>query len=199
MLIQETWFPNIRSASCNLRRFPSALSHSVSPYVGRSFSFFPCCCRWTDSNNRLEISHRDRISPHFYGQHIRGEEKCVKMNIRYLPSDFPLWSRWQALVANTHTLLIVWIPAAGNDNKTVVLWGENKTFPGQWIRFFSCTYSLSVIHLLHMLRTLCVCMHGVGVTRAHKYFMHLLLHNAIMFLHTELIADIQAVCPSPLN
>lgn len=44
---------------------------------------FPFYC-WTASKGRLhcvEISRRDAICPHFYGQHTQAEEKCVKMNI----------------------------------------------------------------------------------------------------------------------
>lgn len=81
LLIQETSFPNIISASCNLRLFPSALSHRVSPHT------FYC---WTASNGGPmcgNLPQRWYPSTFMWSAHKDGGKVCEK-NSGYLPSVF---------------------------------------------------------------------------------------------------------------
>lgn len=76
MYVSYPRFPDIRSASCNLKNFPSAFSHTVSPYTGRSLFIVG----WRPKTS-FAMWKLDGISPYFYGQPMQAEEKCVKMNI----------------------------------------------------------------------------------------------------------------------
>lgn len=139
LLIQETWFQNIISASCNLRHFPSALSHAVSPYAGRSL-FTAGKPPATGS----AVWKLDGISPHFCGQYIQAEEKCVNVNIWYLPSHFPMWSCWLVLLP-THTQIYALCeflqPACIGGLCIKKKWFSQQkkgkqSFPGQWMSLF---------------------------------------------------------------
>lgn len=142
----------------------------------------------------------------------RQEEKCVKMNIWYLPSDFPIWSRWWVLLpTHTHTqrfmhcvsscsLLTLGCVKKKNLKSSFLSKRRKKNFSRPMNVCFYCTNSFSVFSCVLLCMSLCVlvctvCMHACMVwvwRRLIKYSPILLLHNAVMFLHTELIVYKQA-------
>lgn len=131
----------------------------------------------------------DGIAPYLYGQHVEAEENCVKMNIWYLHSDFPIRGCWWIL----HALCEFLQPAftGGVKKKSSSLSKKKRrkqTFSGQWICLIPVLILWVFLVLCLALLVLCVCMHVHVVwlwRRLIKYSPVLLLHNAVTNLWTE--------------
>lgn len=97
LLIQETWFRNIISASCNLRHFPSTLSRTVSPSTTADHSLLldglQQTCSAACGNQMVSLQHFLRSA----------EEKVCENERSIFTQRLPYLEPLTGPAANTYT------------------------------------------------------------------------------------------------